>query len=388
MAEMEREARVKFSIEKSSIAAFLRKIQGITKKKSNLTITENVLFMVSSDKVIVQATDLQTGFSGEYFADVEREGNFAINSKKLYEIVQNFPSNVIWFEETDNLWIEIRDNGDSVRYSLTGFKAEDFPNQPDTKRIEMFEVNASAFGALITKTAFITGSSDDRRPHINGNKLAMIDDDSGVKTLRMLSTDGSRLARVDCKDNPATGTLPENIIISKKGLAEVLKSLPESGNIQIGASEKFFVVRATSKNGKEEMSIRLEEGEFPQTNDIMSRTEGQIVKVDKSAFVGALRRMSILSSENYKGVVFEIADNRFKITATNPDIGESRETFNVIEANGDPLKIAFNPKYFIEALGAVEEETVILNFISEDRPCLLNGEDNTDFLCVIMPMRI
>ena len=85
---------MQFSVNKKELRDILSKIQGITGRRSNLSITENVLFKVSSDGIYVSATDLETGFQGSYPAEVESEGDFAINAKKLFEIVKDATSSL------------------------------------------------------------------------------------------------------------------------------------------------------------------------------------------------------------------------------------------------------------------------------------------------------
>jgi DNA polymerase-3 subunit beta len=75
------------------------------------------------------------------------------------------------------------------------------------------------------------------------------------------------------------------------------------------------------------------------------------------------------------------------MTATNPDIGESREEME-IEYAREPIEVAFNPKYFIETLNSIDEEEILLYIRDAQSPCLIEGTDDKRFLSVIMPMKI
>ena len=100
-----------------------------------------------------------------------------------------------------------------------------------------------------------------------------------------------------------------------------------------------------------------------------------------------LKRMSIFYSEDYKGVVFTFSDNKLFINAVNPDFGESKEDM-VIDFKGDPIEVAFNPRYFIETLNVIDAEKVVINIIDEEKPCMIEGEKDNTFLSIIMPMRL
>jgi DNA polymerase-3 subunit beta len=97
--------------------------------------------------------------------------------------------------------------------------------------------------------------------------------------------------------------------------------------------------------------------------------------------------MSILSSDKYPGVRFKIDKKQLEATTTNPEIGESKEVISV-SYNGEPLGVAFNPKYFTETLSSMESDEVIVRFKDEVNPCTIEGKGDPGFLSVVMPMRV
>jgi DNA polymerase-3 subunit beta len=97
--------------------------------------------------------------------------------------------------------------------------------------------------------------------------------------------------------------------------------------------------------------------------------------------------MSILSSEDYKGVIFNFDKNQLVVTSTNPDIGESKEDMD-IEYSGGSITVMFNPKFFIETLNVLDDDKIILSITDEEKPCLIEGQEDKTYLSVIMPMRI
>ena len=100
-----------------------------------------------------------------------------------------------------------------------------------------------------------------------------------------------------------------------------------------------------------------------------------------------LKRMSIFTSDNFKGVIFNFDKEKLLVSSTNPDLGESKEEM-IINYDFDPLEIAFNVRYFIDTLNVIEDDNVIIMLINEKSPCLVEAENNKNFLSVIMPMRI
>ena len=373
---------MKFTIKKNDILNILSKVQGIAGRKTNLAITTNILIEAAEGKIIIKATDLETGFEGYFPAEVETKGTIAINARKMFEIVRDFPSEDIHVSEIENKWIEIGNK--NVEYHLVGMKFEDFPKIPQFEDLSFIHLDSAALSAMIERTVYISGASDDKRAHIIGVYLEALQD-NGSSKLRMVSTDGSRLAKVD---QTFEGEFPlpvgEGILVPKKGLYEVAKFLDQGGSVRIGVKDNNLVI----KKQDETILIRLLEGDFPEYKDIITKTEdGVAIKLNRQLFLMMLKRMSILSTEDYRSVIFNFRKGKLVITSTNPDIGESKEDMQ-IDFNQDKIEVAFNPRYFIEALNVIDCDAAFLNIINDEMPCILTGEDDQDFITVIMPMRV
>ncbi|MFO7559691.1 MAG: DNA polymerase III subunit beta [Desulfobacterales bacterium] len=373
---------MKFTIKKNDIIGVLSRVQGITGRKSNLAITENVLIQANRDKIFIAATDLETGFEGTYPSKIESDGIVTINSKKLYEIVKNFPLDDIGFEEVENRWLKI--GNENVLYNIVGMNSDDFPEIPHIDEISFLDINSYDFKKMIEKTVMINASTEEKRAHILGIKFECVEDE-GEAILRMISTDGKRLSKTDYFniEKKAAFFEKETVIIPKKGLHEVGKFLDHEGTIKIGIKDNNFIV----KKENETIIINLLEGEFPEYGDVISVGDVNIVEVDKNSFRMMLKRMSILTSEDYKGVIFRFEKDRLVIRAANPDIGESKENMN-IDYTGDPIEVAFNPQFFIDTLSFIDSDQIFLRIKDDEHPCFIQGKNDKSFLSVIMPMKI
>jgi DNA polymerase-3 subunit beta len=373
---------MKFTVRKTDILNVLSKVQGLTGRKTNLAITTNVLIEALGAGIVIRATDLETGFEGFFPATVTSEGTIAINSRKLYEIVRDFPSDDIHVSEIENNWIEIGNR--HVEYRLVGMNPDDFPEIPKFEGMPFFQIDGGALIRIIDQTVYISGASDDRRAHIIGSFLESVSE-TDRRLLRIVSTDGSRLAKADvAMDGADQWPAGEGLLVPKKGLHEVGKFLDPERSVRIGVKDSNLVF----KKENETIIIRLLEGEFPQYGDIVKQNDGvHSIFLDRQLFAMMLKRMSILSTEDYRSVIFKFTENKLTITSTNPDIGESKEEMTV-DFKGDGIEAAFNPRYFIEALNVIDSDNIVLDIVDDEKPCRLTGEQEPDFLTVIMPMRI
>ncbi len=373
---------MKFSIKKADIQDVLSKVQGMTGRKSSLAITESVLIQAIDSGVTLMVTDLETGFEGTYPASVEDKGAIALNARKLFEIVRDFPSEDVILNEVENRWIEI--GHANVLYHIVGMNPDDFPTAPKIEEVNFFEIESLKLKKMIEKTVMIAGPSDDKRAHILGLYLERAKKEDNNQVLRMVSTDGSRLTMMESAFE-GDGDLAEGtgVLIPKKGLYEINKFLDNEGTVQIGVKQNHFIV----KKELETIIVRLLEGDFPAYAEIIKKEDGRIISLDKNQFLMMLKRMSILSSEDYKAAIFNFDKEKLLISASNPDIGESKEDMK-IEFDADPLTIAYNPKFFIDILNVLESKDVQLYLANEERPCLVFSKEDDNFLSAIMPMRI
>ncbi len=372
---------MKVTISRSNMRDVLSKVQGITARKTNLAITETILMQTTEEGLSLVATDLETGFEGVYPAQVESEGTVAINARKLYEIVREFPTADVVLHEVENRWIEI--GNENVEYHIVGMDPKDFPQTPRIEDVDFFDIDAIGLRRMIDRVSAVTGPPDDKRAHIRGVFFETVTDTDPMRA-RIVSTDGNRLSMSDHVYEPGVTVPPfGGILIPKKGIHEMAKFLDEEGKAQVGAKENHFIIR----KGSEMITSRLLEGEYPPYRDIFSREGGTLIRIERDPFMMMLRRMSILASDAYKGVIFSFKEDRLVITATNPDIGESKEEIG-LDYSGDPLEIGFNPRYFLESLNVIPDETVVLDIFGEKKPCLIRGDTDTTYMAVVMPMKI
>ena len=378
-----------FTIKKNIFLDVLSKVQGLTGRKTNLAITTNVLIKAEGSQISVIATDLETGFEGYYPAEIKKEGQAALNARKLFEIVREFPDEQIRIHEVENFWIKIGRYKDGaaiekqVEFNIAGMNPEDFPDIPEIKEVNFFEIDSMSLNKMIERTIIISASPDDKRAHFIGIYLEIIEKEDN-KVLRMVSTDGSRLSTAEnIYDKNDEIAIDKSILIPKKGINEVTKFLDTKKMVKIGIKDNNFIIQKDA----EKIIIRLLEGDFPDYVDITTKKDVNTIKMNKNLFLMMLKRMSILSSSDYKGVIFSFDKDKLKIDSTNPEIGESKEDM-LIDYNGEHVEAMFNPRFFIETINVIDDENILLSISSGEKPCLIEPEKDKTYLSVIMLMKI
>ena len=111
------------------------------------------------------------------------------------------------------------------------------------------------------------------------------------------------------------------------------------------------------------------------------------IEVDRTMIVTLMRRVSILTSDDYKRVIITLKEGELTVTITNPEIGESKERM-MIGYDGEEIKSAFNPRYFMDALNLFDQTTVVLHIKEIKSPCIIKSLDDDNLICAIMAMHL
>ena len=225
-------------------------------------------------------------------------------------------------------------------------------------------------------------SVDETRYNLNGVYLEVLPD---AGKLRMVATDGHRLALVDRSVSEDATALASGVIIPKKGLAELKRLVDEDDADEIELA--FEGNNGLAKRGNVTLVMRLIEGEFPNYQQVIPETLEQQLVLAVEPLLHALRRVSLLSSERSRAVTLELTDGKLVMTSSNPDQGDAREELDIDYA-GEKLAIGFNAKYLIEALNVSGAKEVRFGFRDDLSPTQLVPTDDSDTLAVVMPMRI
>lgn len=352
-------------------------LQNTVERRTTMPILANVLVELQNGVVRVTATDLEIGVRAKLEGEILQEGAITLNAKKLYEIVRESSGDTIQLKRLENDWVEIK-SGKSV-FKMVGLDPKDFPTFPEFDAGSLFPVPAKVIKEMIDKTIFSI-STDETRSNLNGSYL---EEGEGGK-VRMVATDGHRLAMVERQ--VGTLGLKKGVVLPRKGLGELRKILEEAdeGVAKLGFKENMAMV----VHGNVELFMRLVEIEFPDYSKVIPKGNPYNVKIEQRGFLQALRRVSILSSDRYKGIKIEVKPTSMAISANNPDLGEATEELDV-EYNGKAMAVGFNARYLIDVLNVLKDDGYVdIELKDELSPSLLRKVGDDGYMYVVMPMKL
>ena len=112
-----------------------------------------------------------------------------------------------------------------------------------------------------------------------------------------------------------------------------------------------------------------------------------VLVIDRKIFSNSLSRVSVLSSEKYKGVRILTNSNSINISANNPEKEQGEENIEC-DYKGQEIDIAFNVNYLQEILSTIDSEKIEINFFGSEKSCLITDPNSDDLKYVVMPLLI
>lgn len=365
---------MKFTAERAALLKPLQSVIGVVERRQTMPILSNVLLRAGDGVLAVTGTDLEVELVAEADVDVADPGEITVPGRKFHDIVRALP---------DGVNVELIHSGDRVtvkagrsRFVLSSLPAGDFPSTEGVDADQELTVSYADMRRLIDKTHF-SMAQQDVRYYLNG----LLFETQGNR-LRAVATDGHRLALADCELQKAAAHNGQSIV-PRKGVLELNRMLGGDGEVQLVLSSNHLRVQLPGTR----LTTKLIDGRFPEYSRVVPENSEYIIRADREALRSALQRAAILSNEKYRGIRLELSENRLLMQANNPEQEEATEELEV-EYSGPEMEIGFNVSYLLDALGAVESDTVELGLSDANSSCLITNDGDTQTKFVVMPMRL
>jgi DNA polymerase III subunit beta len=363
---------MKFRISKEALLDGLQKVQHVVSTRTTLPILSNVLLVARNGRIQFTTTDLDVGITGSVEAQIEKEGATTLPARKLVNIIRELPASEVEIS-VDAKNVASIHSGPSF-FKIIGLSQDEFPPLPDFDGAREFRIPQVMLRDGLRKTSYSI-STDETRYVLNGIYTSFRE---GKMTL--VATDGRRLAMVE-NDLEFPASHETDVIIPTKAVQELMRLLGESGDVivRLSDSQISFTVGDTL------LVSKLIEGNYPNYRQVIPGDSTERVPLNRESMLETVRRVSLLSSEKSNSVKLVFSENQIEVTANSPDVGEARETLDVVYS-GKPMQIAFNPDFLKAPLQNLDAETVYLDLIDEMSPGVVRIDGS--FLYVIMPMRV
>jgi DNA polymerase-3 subunit beta len=368
---------MRFTISREKLQEGLAAVGASIPAKTTLPVLANILVETTDKGIRLSGTDLDIAVSTEVAADVDAPGGITIPAKKLTEIARELPPSPVKIASSGEQRITL-DCGRS-HFKILGLPRDEFPSFPAVRFDDKtWRIRSGEVQKLIGHTAFAV-STEESRPILNGVLWELRPD-----RMRMVATNGHRLAKMEIPI--AAAGSQADLIVPPKALEQIRRLFPADEELEIARGENHLGFRSPFTA----VYTRLIEGPYPNYEQVIPKDNEKFAIADKQALVSALKRMSVIASDQTHRIRLSFNSGMLKLSVQTPDLGEANDELP-IRYTGDQLDIGFNASYLLEILRYMPTEEVRLTFKAPERAATVEPEgwsDPAQYLCLVMPLRL
>src|SRR3989339_699240 len=209
---------------------------------------------------------------------------------------------------------------------------------------------------------------------------------------------------------PADVKKEGSIALSGSLLANTLASIPDEQEISISADKGLCTITTKTKTltikgflpddisfliTKNQISCsgnsvyitsRVVQGVYPDYKQILPKSHTTEVVILKQDLLNTLK-LSTLFSDKFNKVVIKIDPIKKTciVSTKNTEVGDT-ESHLTTTLSDDPVEISLNGKHIFDCLGAIEKDSVVLEFNGADKPTVIRGLGDNSFTYLTMPL--
>ena len=198
--------------------------------------------------------------------------------------------------------------------------------------------------------------------------------------LKVVGLDGHRIA---IRNINLSGNADDvKVVVPGKTLNEISKILSSDAesvvNIYFTNNHILFEFDNTM------VVSRLIEGEYFKINQMLSSDYETKVVINKKEFLDSIDRANLLIREgDKKPIIINITDGSLEVKVQSA-IGSLNEDID-INKEGKDIMIGFNPKFLIDALRVIDDETVDIYLVNPKAPCFIRDKEE-NYIYLILPV--
>ena len=368
------------TVSPSALSASLSLVSRAVSPRSTLPVLSNVLLETEVEGLRVTATNLDLTISALVAATVHEEGRVTVPARLLAEYVASLDEITCTMEVEERTQM-LRISSGVQRTNLHGIDAVEFPPLPARETAPAFEVDAAALQQAITQTA-VAASGDEQTPVLTGVLLHV----EGSR-LTLVATDRHRLA-VKTLDAQVTieGAVNGTVIVPARHLAELARAInPSRPTVGVTFSDArnqvFFTLRDM------EISSRLIEGNYPNYAQVIPAHSTTTVVLPTALLLKSAKTAAVLARDASNPVRLRAGKGELELIAQAAEIGDHDAPLPA-RVEGEEVQVAFNARYLLDALQAIDGDDVELALNGPLQPAVVRAQGHEDYLCVIMPVRV
>lgn len=366
------------------VLSALHSVIGAVAKKTTLPVLNNVLVQSDGREWKITGSDLELTLTARVELATEA---FAVclPAKRLLDVLKSFAKDAIVGMSIEENKATIR-SGRS-RFSFNTIAAEEYPTIQHERLSPVAKLDCNVFASLIEATQHAMAFKDVRY-YLNGLLFDFSQFDFVV-----VGTDGHRLAKH--RTALAEPTHSKQLIVPRDSIHAIAKLLGNDESCEISVETSEF----TNSKGEQELAIhsividvdrltlttKLIDCKFPDYRNVIPKNQPIAIELNRTQLLDTIKRVGLVLDGYNSGIAMEFSENGLRLVARANE-EEADESIDI--ENGSDLVIGMNARYIIDALSALESDTVVLGFTDANSSMRIESSNRDESVHVVMPMRL
>ena len=340
--------------------------------KTTMPILECILMDATTNQIKFTTNDMELGIETIVDGQIEEKGMVALDAKIFYEIIRRLPDSDITIKTDSNYVATI--TCEKAKFTIPGKAGEDFAYLPVIEKDEALSLSQFTLKEMIRQTIFSIAVNENNR--LMTGELFEIKDNC----LKIVSLDGHRIS---IRKMPLKKEYSDRkIVVPGKTLSEISKIL--SGEIDDQVSIYFTKNHILFEFDDTIAVSRLIEGDYFRIDQMLSSDYETKLTVNKKELLNCIDRATLLIKEgDKKPIIIGIDDTNMELKI-NSQIGSMNEHIE-IQKEGKDILIGFNPRFLIDALRVIDDETIQIYLVNSKAPCFIKDETES-YIYLILPV--
>ncbi|PKM88290.1 MAG: DNA polymerase III subunit beta [Firmicutes bacterium HGW-Firmicutes-12] len=360
---------------KDNLVLGVTAVQKAVSSKTALPILSCIRIEAKDNFLYFTGTDLDIGIQCYVPVDIISEGIAIVTARHFSEIVRRLPDVPIEIHHNNENEITIK--YEDSQLVIKTLQDNDYPNFPEVIGENKIQVKAAVLRNMIKQTTFAAGN-DEGRPLFTGILFEYEE-----KIIRLIATDTHRLAlRQGTVENNITET--GSCIIPAKILNELARLMHDDDDICLINITKNLI---SFKIANILIISRLLEGQFPNYRQVIPNKYNLKIKTRSKKFQESVERISLFTALNDNSNTLQIQINEnMLVISSQSELGQGYEQLS-IDAVGEPVNIAFNARYLLDAFKVIDADIISIEFTGPLSPCIIRPAESENFICLLLPVR-
>lgn len=365
---------MKLRIQKEEILPLLAAMASIADRRPVQAILSHLLLRCSDSGVQLLATDSEIQLSGHLPVAATEGGETAIPARKLYDICRTLAENSEIQLHKDGERLTLRSG--SARFTLPTLPAQDFPVMDQPAAQLQGNCDGEDFQRALAVAA-TTMAHNDTRYYLNGVLMEV-----GGQTMRLVATDGHRLAKMEIPFAHREDAEAYQGILPRKAVLELLRILA-AGDTVCHFHARGFVL----EQGQQQFACRLIDANYPDYRRVIPMGQPSQCQVNRQSFRAALQQIDVIASDKNPICSVQFHPHEIILRSRNEE-QEEGEVSVPANLTGTATEISFNARYLLDVQQIFNEEELLLEIRDSSSSALIRGVESDNPLYIVMPIRL